>query len=182
MKTDLKAKWGEVKFLQDGRIEVSLKVDKASRSQVLSLADEVKDFDLKVGIDKWKEKRSLDANAYCWVLIDKLAQRLNKDPEDIYKEEIRHTAGVSSIICIPQKAADMFCTNWEKKGSGWMTERSESKLEGCVNVKVWYGSSTYDTAQMSRLIENVVQDCREQGIETMDEEDLRSLIKQWGEK
>jgi hypothetical protein len=54
-----------------------------------------------------------------------------------------------------------------------------SKLDGCTNVILYYGSSTYDVEQMSRLIENIVQDCKALGIETKPEAELNSLLEQW---
>lgn len=56
-----------------------------------------------------------------------------------------------------------------------------SKLKGCVNVTVWYGSSVYDTEQMARLIDAIVQDCRDVGIETMTPRELDALVSRWGE-
>jgi hypothetical protein len=62
-----------------------------------------------------------------------------------------------------------------------MTETMPSKLEGCTNVILYYGSSTYDTAQMSRLINIIVEECRQLGIETKSKEEVESLLRQWGE-
>ena len=62
-----------------------------------------------------------------------------------------------------------------------MAETFPSKLKGCVNVTVWYGSSVYDTEQMSRLIDAVVEDCKAVGIETMTPEELDALMIRWGE-
>ena len=70
---------------------------------------------------------------------------------------------------------------WERNGIGWMAETFPSKLKGCVNVTVWYGSSTYDTEQMSRLIDAVVEDCKAVGIETMTPAELDALVSRWGE-
>ena len=60
-----------------------------------------------------------------------------------------------------------------------MTDVNPSKIEGCKNVTLYYGSSTYDTRQMSRLIDLVVQDCKEQGIETMTPFELDALKERW---
>jgi hypothetical protein len=56
-----------------------------------------------------------------------------------------------------------------------------SKIEGCTNVVLYYGSSTYDKAQMSRLINNIVEECRQLGIETKSAEEVDSLLRQWGD-
>ena len=62
-----------------------------------------------------------------------------------------------------------------------MAEQSPSKIDGCVNVTVWYGSSTYDTEQMSRLIDQIVADCREANIEVLTPQELAALKSRWGE-
>lgn len=76
---------------------------------------------------------------------------------------------------------DELMRRWSGRGLGWMAEKAPSKLQGCANVTLWYGSSTYDTEQMARLIDRVVEDCREAGIETMTPQQLAALKSQWGE-
>ncbi|MEF9865506.1 MAG: hypothetical protein RR814_03615, partial [Oscillospiraceae bacterium] len=61
----------------------------------------------------------------------------------------------------------------------WTSETTDSKLEGCTNVILYYGSSVYDTAQMARLIDNIVQDCKAVGIETKTPEELQILKERW---
>ena len=63
-----------------------------------------------------------------------------------------------------------------------MSEISPSKLPGCVNVTLWYGSSTYNTKQMSDLIEELISQCNEQGIPTMSENEADKLLTAWGKK
>jgi hypothetical protein len=50
-----------------------------------------------------------------------------------------------------------------------------SKINGCTNVILYYGSSTYNTAQMSLLIDHLVQDAKALGIETMTPQELEAL-------
>lgn len=72
------------------------------------------------------------------------------------------------------------CDGWNKNGIGWQTEVMDSKIDGCKNVVLYYGSSTFDTKQMSRLIDNIVQDCKELGIETLTPQQLDALKEEWG--
>lgn len=53
-------------------------------------------------------------------------------------------------------------------------------LKGYHNVISYFGSSDYDTKQMSRLIDLIVQDCKAQGIETLSEEKLAAMNEEWG--
>ena len=69
---------------------------------------------------------------------------------------------------------------WETHGIGWICEEmGHSKLDGYTNVISYYGSSEYDTRQMSRLIDLIVMECKEQGIETMTPRELALLKEGW---
>lgn len=167
----------------DARIELNggtwlcLKVDEPApaRGFVYGMKKRKYDADLK----EHREKRSLDANAYCWVLLDKLAEATRIPKDEIYRKAIREIGGVSDTVCVQRKAADRLCEGWASNGLGWFTERSESRLEGCVNVTLYYGSSTYDTAQMSRLIDYIIEDCKALGIETLTPEKLAQMKEEW---
>lgn len=111
--------------------------------------DELNGKELDIIVKPHRERRSLDANAYCWVLLDKLSEKLNVPRIELYRETIKHIGGVSETVCVKQKAADKLCEMWAKNGIGWQTEQIKSKIDGCVNVVLYYGSSEYDTAQMS---------------------------------
>lgn len=141
--------------------------------------DELHEQDVDVIVKKYRHRRSLDANAYAWVLIDKLAQRMKLTKAQVYKDHIRAIGGVSETVCVQDKAVDKLREAWAKNGLGWQTEAFSSKIEGCTNVTLYYGSSTYDTAQMNDLISALVQSCKAVGIETMPPEQLESLIRSY---
>jgi hypothetical protein len=150
------------------------------RQSAVEMVDELKKQEkltLKVG--KFKNKRSLDANAYCWTLIGKIAEKTRVPKEEVYREAIRGIGGNYDIVCIKEEAAQSLRSAWERNGIGWQTEIMLSKLDGCTNVLLYYGSSTYDTEQMSRLIENIIQDCKALGIETKSQAEIDSLIQSW---
>lgn len=146
--------------------------------RVLDGIQEGKLYDVE--IKQHRERRSLDANGYFWVLADQLADKLTtKDnvvkKEDIYRRLIVDVPGASETVCVQEKAVDKLCRGWEHNGTGWMTERMPSKIPGCVNVILHYGSSVFDTAQMSRLISLVVEECKAQGIEVLTPDELARL-------
>ena len=126
--------------------------------------DRLKDKVVDIEIKPHRDKRSKDANAYCWVLIDKIAAALNEDKVDVYREAIRNIGGVSEPICVRDRAVDAIRESWEQRGIGWITDTMPSKIEGCTTVILYYGSSTYDKEQMSRLIDHLTRDAQELGI------------------
>lgn len=128
-----------------------------------------------VEIKEKKEKRSREANSYAWVLLDKLAAKTHILKEDIYRNLIKNIGGNSEIVCVQNKAVERLRDGWKKNGIGWVSDTFESKIQGCTNVILYYGSSTYDSTQMHRLIDLIVQECEQQGIETMTREELAIL-------
>lgn len=163
----------------DGGADIILHTDDLSGAKTL-MENYIEGKKYIAEIKEKRPKRSLDANAYCFVLIGKLAKVLRIPKEDIYREAIKGIGGNSEIICIQDKAVDAFRKGWERNGLGWVTETMPSRIEGCTNVIVYYGSSTYDSKQMSVLIDHIIADCKEHGIETMTPRELAQLKEKWG--
>ena len=129
-------------------------------------------------IEKAKRKRSLDSNAYCWTIIDKIAEAVRLPKEEVYRNAIKGIGGVSDIVCVRNEAVEKLCQNWQSNGIGWQTETMPSKLDGCTNVVLYYGSSTYDSKQMSVLIDRLVEEAKTLGIETMPPERLAVMMNE----
>lgn len=146
----------------------------ADRPTAISLCESVKSQHV-AEIKAPKKRRSLDANAYMWVLLDKLSAVLQIEKTEIYKRMVKEIGGASEVVCVKNKAVDKLCEGWRHNGIGWQTDTFPSKLEGCTNVVLYYGSSTYDTAQMSRLVDLVVQECKQHGIETLTPSELERM-------
>lgn len=126
-----------------------------------------------------RNRRSKDANSFCWVLLDKLSEALGVPKEELYRRYIKEIGGISDILCVQNKAVDKFRAEWEAKGIGWQTDTIPIRTEGCTGVIVYYGSSTFNTKQMARLIDSIVQDCAAIGIETRPQEEIDSLLNEW---
>ena len=141
--------------------------------------DRLHAFDVEITVRKFRQRRSLDANAYAWVLIDRLSEALQADKTEVYRRAIRNIGGVSETVCVQEKAAERLCSGWERNGMGWQAQRFPSKIPGCVNVVLYYGSSTYDVRQMSALIDSLVQDCAAVGIETKSPAEIESLLRSY---
>ena len=144
-------------------------------NELLALKSQNKHVEIK----EHKNYRSLDANAYLWVLLTKLQDKLSIPKEELYKNYIQKI-GSSEILPVKNEAVDKFREAWQRNGLGWITETTKSKLDGFTNVIAYYGSSSYNTAEMSRLINEVVDDCKEQNIETKSDNEINNLLKQWG--
>lgn len=128
---------------------------------------------------KTKKRRSLDANAYAWVLIDKIAAAVRLPKEEVYRNAIKGIGGNSDTVCVKDEALDKLRQGWGKNGVGWQTETMPSKISGCTNVILYYGSSAYDVRQMSILIDRLIEDAKALDIETMPPDRLEALLNEW---
>lgn len=127
-----------------------------------------------------RTRRSLDANAYFWALAGKLAAATGVPKTEVYRNAIREIGDNSTTVCVVEKAVKKLVDSWQQKGVGWLADTIPSRIEGCVNVTLYYGSSTYNSRQMARLIDNIVQDCQACGIETLTPAELARLKDDWG--
>lgn len=130
------------------------------------------DYELK----RKRKRRSLDANGYFWELVSELAEVTGEPKTEIYQRAVREIGGNSTTVCCRDKAVDGLRRGWASNGLGWVSETYKSKIRGCTNVVLYYGSSTYDTKTMSRLIDYVIQDCKALGIETLPPDQLEGLM------
>lgn len=170
-----KGKLGDVNIdFSNKNMKITFEVENTD----LSIIDQFKNKDLNIEISKWYKKRSLDANAYAWVLLGKLQDVLNIPKEDIYKNMIK-SIGSYEIVPIKNEAVEKFESAWQKNGLGWVTEQLPSKLKGYTNIVCYYGSSSYNSKEMSRLIDLIVQECKEQEIETLSKEELKSMMEEY---
>ena len=137
---------------------------------------------LSVNIKQYRQKRSLDANAYCFVLCQKIAEVIGNTKEFVYKQAIKQV-GQFEIVPIRDEAVERWIKNWESKGLGWQSEIwKDSKLEGYTNTINYFGSSVYDTKEMSVLLEEIVYQAKELGIDTMTSTERKELLDMWENK
>lgn len=132
-----------------------------------------------VTIKEFRKKRSLDANAYAWVLMNKLADKLNMGVRDLYRHYIPDIPENSQVVCVQTEAVEKLQSGWEHNGIGWCSDTLKSKLPGCTNVVLYYGSSTFDQKQMGVLLDLIIEDCKQVGVEYLTPEELERLKGEW---
>ena len=164
--------------METGKLIIDLPPDQ--RGTVMHWLKTRKDKDYDLTIKEHRERRSLDATAYAWVLIGKIAALMRLDPVEVYREQIAGVGDNFTPMCVREQDVGRFIASWERNGLGWIVkDLGPSKNYGCRNLAAYHGSSTYDTAQMSRLIDNIVQDCKALGIETLTPDKLSLLKEEW---
>lgn len=152
-----------VQLEQAQRICDSMKVDKIYTAE----------------IKEYREKRSINANAYFWVLLSKLSAKLNIPKTELYRELIREIGDNFYVLQVKTSEIQAVSESWQHNGLGWITEDLGPCDDEYSFVIFYKGSSTYNTKQMSDLIELVVAECKEQGIETKTPDEIASMISLW---
>lgn len=162
----------------DGECKLTLAVNE--KNDLKAAYDELAGCNLlDIEIKKHRKKRSLSANAYLWVLCGKLGDKLGCSKETIYRQHILN-ANVYRPVEISEYAADTLIKGWQNNGIGWIAERVDTnRTAGFAIINLYYGSSTYNTKQMSRLLDSVIEDCKEQGIQTETPEEIAKMISLW---
>lgn len=161
----------------DGRQRVTLELEQ----DFLQSFQELRESLVDVEIRKHRKKRSRDANAYFWELAGKLSAVLRIPPKELYRQYIPDVGGNYETIPVKESMLLEWEHIWSAGHAGRITEDMGPcrNTPGYHNVRCYIGSSDYNTAQMSRLIDLIVADCKEQGIETLPPDKLEAMKERW---
>lgn len=136
------------------------------------------DKEMEAIIQPVKHHRSMDANAYMWVLCDKIAKAIHTAKEEIYRLAVKEV-GAFDDIAIDARALPIFREKWAEKGLGWFTDVFVPPVDHVSRVRCYYGSSTYDSEQMARLVDYVVEEAKGLEIETLTPDELSRIEAAW---
>lgn len=139
-----------------------------------------------IEIKRKSKKRSLNANAYCWVLCQKIAVELSKNgyisKEEVYRRAI-YDSQPGEPVGIPTNLVDSIVRKWKSNGIGWLAVvDDDERLKGVKRVYLYAGSSTYNVPEMSRLIECLVDECQQLGIPLDPSDYIKSLLEDWSKQ
>lgn len=129
------------------------------------------DKDKKYEIKEYKEKRSLNSNAYAWKLITELGNVLRKSKEEVYLQMLKDYGQSEVISMLSSINPEGYFKYYEKFGTG------EVNGKEFTHYKIFKGSSEFNSKEMSIFIDGIVQDCKEVGIQTLDDKDIEELIR-----
>lgn len=146
------------------------------RNDFEQIVDELKDKDkLAIEIKQYRERRSLNANAYAWSLIGQIADIVRAGKDEIYLQCLKRY-GQSELVSV---LSHVPIGNYVK----YYEEAGESKLNGkdFTHYRVYKGSSEFDTREMSIFIDGVVSEAKDLGIQTETPNQLAEMKARWGE-
>ena len=161
-----------------GALTITLESQGGDSTAVMDLAQADR---LDVEIKKHREKRSLDANAYYWKLVSDLAEALHVSKPYLHNDLLRKYGQIAiidgkavyAVIPDTDEAQREIDEAQVKAGKGGGMYRTYMMLRG---------SHEYDTREMSQLIDGLINECREVGIETLPPGELERMMAAYGKK
>lgn len=166
---------GIVRDWQTNQFNITFSINESS---VVNEVEKLKESKLSIKAVKHREKRSLDSNAYAWVLMQKIAEAVNSDKWEIYLECLKkYSRAFSHVIVKPEAVEKM------KELYRTCVDLGEISVNGTTGhqLQVYYGSSTFNTKEMSVFIDGIVSECKELGIETLPSEELERMKAGWNQ-
>ena len=128
---------------------------------------------INVALEEITKKRGLNANSCLWKLCSQIAEKLGTSKEEIYLEQLKKYGQSLLIPVLPDTKPNGYFKYYEFREKGVLNGKQ------CDWYIVYKGSSEYTTKEMSILLNGTNDDCKELGIETIEEYKLRTLLKEW---
>ena len=150
----------------------------APNEDARGLYEELKDCDkLSLKISKYRAKRSLNANALLWACIGDIAKVMNPpaDKWDIYLLMLNRYGKYTYIVVKPNMVESVKKVWRECEVVGDIDMHGEKG----VQMLCYFGSSTYDTKEMSVLIDGVVSEMKEMGLQPPVSKDMKRSLEEW---
>ena len=132
-----------------------------------------KDTVYDVKIDKHREKRSLNANAYLWKLVTEIGNVLNKSKEEVYLQMLIDYGQSEMVSILSEIDVKGYFKYYKLAGTSILNGKEFN------HYKIYKGSSEYDTKEMSILLNGVVQEAKNLGIKTKDDIEIERLLEEW---
>ena len=166
---------GVSKDWQTDKFQITFTVNEPSAIQAVNDIQSCERLNIKAV--NFRERRSLDANALLWVCLGKIADAMETptDKWEIYLRMLKRY-GKYTHICVKPNVVDAVKAQWRE-----CEVIGEVNINGqkAVQMLCYFGSSTYDTKEFSRLLDGVISEMQEMKLETPVSADVRRALEQW---
>lgn len=133
---------------------------------------------LSIDVKKFRQKRSLDANAYCWALMTKIANHpsVKSSKEEVYEEMLQKYGYLdedeNGYITITIRAD----IDVKRLGGHWRYLKGNGKFDAYISIK---GTSEYNSSEMAHFLDQVISEAKELGIETATPSEIAQMNELW---
>lgn len=127
------------------------------------------DRDRTFTVKERREKRSLTQNAYYWALNGKLADKLRMSRDEMHFHLLKGYAPCEVMTVLKTVPLEDYFKYAEVFAEGHLNGKEYN------HVRIYKGSSKMDSAEFARLLDGTIQECEQQGIQTMTPAELAKL-------
>lgn len=161
----------DISFDISGKPRATLLINE--RNDFLDGVDSLRDIKLTIDLKKFRNKRSLNANAYAWKLIGEIADSVRAGKDEVYLKMLKRYGQSELVSVLSHIPVEHYFKYYEEAG--------ESDLNGksFKHYRVYKGSSEFDTREMSVLIDGIVNEAKDLGIQTETPEKIANMISLW---
>ena len=168
---------GKLKSVSKNWISRKWEVTFEINEDITASIDKIRDKMLNLTAKIHREKRSLDANAYAWVLMQKIAEAIHTDKWSVYLMMLERYSPVFTHIIVRPEAVERVMGEWRTvKVLGPIQVNGSSGIQ----LQCYFGSSTFDSKEMASFIDGIVSECKEMGIETLSPDEIERMRREWG--
>jgi len=158
----------------EGNYQATLIIPKSHIEDITKLKDKVVEVTLKL----FRKKRSTNANAYAWELMTQIGEKIGQDKWEVYKRMLIRYSNSYQYIVINKGSYKSFIEHTSFRvckvlSSGLFKGTKSLQIQG------YWGSSTFDTKEMSVFIDGLIKECEELNIETESPEEIERLVNMW---
>lgn len=156
-----------------GKAKLALEINE--KTSVMKAFDDFRECEkLSIKIDKYREKRSLNANALCWKVCTEIANMLRSDKDSVYLEMLKRYGQSEIVSVLSTVDVSGYFKYYDTFGTGYV------KGKEFTHYKIYKGSSEYDTREMSILLDGIIDEAKGMGIDVMSESELALIKNEWG--
>lgn len=168
---------GKLKSVSKNWISRKWEVTFEINEDITASIDKIRDKLLNLTAKIHREKRSLDANAYAWVLMQKIAEAIHTDKWSVYLMMLERYSPIFTHIIVRPEAVERVKGEWRTvKVLGPIQVNGSSGIQ----LQCYFGSSTFDSKEMASFIDGIVSECKEMGIETLPPDEIERMRREWG--
>lgn len=164
---------GVVRNFITGRYNISFELDEGNISEIDKISNLKK---LRITAKRYTQKRSLNSNAYAWHLMQEIAEVSNLTKWDVYIQCLkRYSRAFTHMIVHPEVIPRL------EEEYRVVIDLGEVMVNGNKGhqVQVYFGSSMFDSKEMSVFLDGIISECRDLGIDVIPQSDIDKLNAEW---
>ena len=155
-----------------GRYNLTFELDEGNISEV----DNINDKKLRVVAKQYRQKRSLTSNGYAWHLMQEIAEKSGLTKDDVYIECLKKYSRAFTHMIVHPEIIPRLAEDYRV-----VVDLGEVLVNGKVGhqIQLYFGSSKFDTKEMSVFLDGIISECRDLGIEVIPQSDIDKLNAEW---